>query len=151
MSHSANPEVTFINEPAPPRKLAWQFSAKTTLIVAALVATVFGAIVVPLLFALIFAVLYLAASAVLMTSVFCSKGWFRAFSIGALVPHAAAYLFLVDGLRGPGELLFAIGCSVIASILVGGIAAITQGYLSRRGGLIRVPNVPLLKKWLTNN
>lgn len=146
----ANPEVTFINVPAPPRKLTFQFTIRGALILTAIFAATLGAIIVPELFALIFGFAYVALTTAIATSILCARGWFRAFSCGAAIPHILLYPIMFSG-PGAEEFLAAMFALFIASVVAGGIAAITHGFFARRGGLLKVPNVPLLRKWLTND
>ena len=151
MSQFANPEVTFIDQPVPPRKQFFQYSIKTMFIVTTIIAALIGIVVAPPLFAFVAAILFVATTAVLITSIVYSRGWFRVFSIGAFVPHAMTYPFFMFGIRGPEEFLFFLFASVVISGFSGSLAAFTQGYLVRRGGKLSVPNIPGVRNWLTND
>ena len=150
MSHASNPEVTFIDQPVPPRKMAVQFSIKTILLVTAIVAAILAALVAPpvMLFALVIS--FVALTVVLATATICARGWFRAFAIGAAVPNVVTYIVFLGGVQSPQQAIVALAVSLIASAGFGVLAAFTHGYLCKRNGKLPIPNIPLVKKWLTN-
>ncbi len=146
----ANPEMTFANAPAPPRKLTFQFSIRSILIATAFIALILGAIAAPELIVIPFVVSFVAFTAILVTAAISARGWFRAFAIGALVPNVVTYLALIDGPNRAANIVVGMLFSMLLSTAIGFVASLTHGFLRRRDGKVGIPNIPWIRNWLTN-
>ena len=115
-----------------------------------IVSVLFALAMVPRLLAIVFAVFYMALAGILVIAVWQGRGWIRAFSIGAMIPYLSGYFFAIVGLRTSGLMLIALAIMVM-TVIAGIAAAAFHGALARRGGTLPIPNLPLLRSWLTND
>ena len=145
-----NPDISFVNQPAPPRKLTFQFSIRGIMIATAVVALILGSLAAPEVVGIALIMAFVAVTTVLVISTVAARGWFRAFAIGALVPHVLTYLLLLDGPGRASGVVIALLFSLLISTAIGFVAAVTHGFLLRRGGKVVVPNIPFIRNWLTN-
>jgi len=144
------PDIADLKKAMPESYGSFRFSIRSLMIATALVALLMAAVVAPAVLAVVTGVIVIAMTAIVVTTVYIGRGWIQAFAIGSLVPNVLSYLVLFEGFRSPQALMVFAMVSLLASFVIGCLAALTHGYLKRRGGRVRVPNLPLVRDWLTN-
>ncbi len=127
-----------------------QFSLRALMIAVTIFSVLLALAMVPPLLAIVFAVFYVALAGILVIAVWQGRGWIRAFSIGAVIPYVTGFFFVVAGRRSSELIVMAVMILVVTAI-AGIAAAAFHGALARRGGVLPVPNLPLLRSWFTND
>ena len=133
------------------RRSYFQFSVRSLLITVAIVASLIGCIVVPEIFAILACFFYLATTCALLTTLVYGRGWIKGFAIGFAVPHLLGYLVAFASFDRPENVLILFIVAMICSGCAGLITSVVRGYLKRRDGKVAVPQLPILRKWLTND
>ena len=141
------PQIAYLEKPRNP---GYQVSLRTLMVFTSIVAFITGAIVVPEVFGIIAVGLFLLMTPTLLLFAIFGRGWIRPFAIGGLIPHVVTYILAPEFMRSPEEALIAFAFSVGATVVVGLATACGHGWLRKSGGFISVPNLPFLRKWLTN-
>ena len=148
----ANPEVTFVNRPAPPRKVSFQLSLKAVSIVVAILAFAISAIVFTPVAAIAAIVLTIVFATFAVVTLFYGRGWVRPFAGGFLLPTIFSFFaFFEVGRHGPEQVLMLFFGCLFASVLLGTIAAASHGFLRRRNGMVRVPEIPVVRNLFNND
>lgn len=126
-----------------------QFSLGTLMLAMTGICCVFGIVAFPPLLALLVAIYAALASGVLLSLIWKGKGWAQAFAIGAILPHALGIIGMF-GSPSPMAAVFAfLGVELLACCVGVGTAA-GHGWLTRRGGMAPIPNLPFLRDWFVN-
>ena len=127
-----------------------QFSLRGLIIAVTVFSVMLALMMVPPLLAMALSAIYIGLTGVLAIAIWQGRGWIRAFSVGALLPHLSGY-FLAFSSRRPSDLIALLLVIVFVSCISGTAAAAFQGALARRDRTIPVPNLPLLRNWFTND
>ncbi len=83
-------------------------------------------------------------------TIWLGRGWIRAFSVGAILPHLGGYLIAFN-VSGPWEFVIVVFVLTLVTGLAGTGSAALHGFLARRQGMVPVPNLPLIRDWFTND
>lgn len=129
----------------------FQFSTRAILIAGSIIAMVIGCIAAPAFFAIAACILYLATTCLLLTTLIYGRGWIKGFAIGFSIPHVLGYVIAPVSFARPEGVLILFLFSILASVAAGFATAIVRGYLKRCGGKVAIPQVPLLRRWLSND
>ena len=135
-----------------PSHPAWrQFSLRTLMIAVTVLCVLFALAVAPPLLALVMAAMYFAGTGILAIAIWQGRGWIRAFAVGAMLPHVMGYLIALVIRESAQWFIMSLLLIVVVTCVSGIAAAAFHGVLARRGGELPVPNLPLLRSWLTND
>ncbi len=86
-----------------------------------------------------------------VTASFYGRGWIRPFSVLTSVCLLLGVPILISGpIHGPGEACVAMLVLLVIAPSVGLVGAATHGFLGKRFGIVPVPNIPFLRRWLIN-
>lgn len=129
----------------------FQFSTRAVLITVSIIAMIIGCIAAPVLFAIVACILYLATTCLLLTTLIYGRGWIKGFALGFSIPHVLGYVVALASFARPEGVLILFLFSILGSIVAGFATAIARGYLKRREGKVAIPQVPFLRRWLTND
>ena len=133
------------------RRSYLQFSIRSLLITTAIIGAAIGCIVVPEIFAILACFAYLATTCALLTTLVYGRGWIKGFAIGFAVPHLLGYLVAIASFERPEYVLILFIVAMMCSISAGLTTAIVRSYLKLRDGKVAIPQVPVLRNWLTND
>jgi hypothetical protein len=128
-----------------------RISVKTILLVLAAVVLIVGTIATPVILAGLLCLCWPICAIAMLTAAISGRGWIRPFAIAALVPQIWFALALAAWpVHGLAETVVFLLIMYAISVIVGLVASITSCYLDRRSGLVPVPNIPFIRKWLNN-
>ena len=127
-----------------------QFSLRALMIGVTIFSVLLALTMVPPLLAMAVGAMYIGLTGVLAIAIWQGRGWIRAFSVGAMLPHLSGYPLALAS-RRPTELILMAVVIVAVSCLSGIFAAAFHGALARRNGTLPIPNLPLLRNWFTND
>ena len=126
-----------------------QFSLKSLMIAVTVICVLCALVAMPPLLALVCGFLYVALSGAMAMTLFYGRGWIQAFCIGAVLPHVVGYAFALES-DGPLEVVASTVVFFLISCVAGSGAAALHGCLARRGGILPVPNLPVVRNWFSN-
>ena len=142
-------------KPTPPTKAAvartFQFSIKTLLIATTVVAVFFAMAIFPPFAVITLLIAYTAIIFACIVTAFSGRGWIRPFAISSGMYLLVAALVLMNShFPGPFAVFMLLLINLAIAIFIGLCAATTHSFLTRRGGMVPVPNIPFLRNWLHN-
>ena len=122
------------------RRSLLQFRLRTLLILMTAIAVILGCVAAAPLFAFIACLSYVGISCVLLSTLFCGKGWIKGFAIGFTVPHLLGYVIAFNVASRPEGILVAFLIVNSVSVFTGLTTSVANSYVRRRGGIVDVPN-----------
>ena len=143
--------IDVTNATAPVKRRRWQFSVKHFLVLTTICCVFVAMLAFPPFFVIAGIMLEIALFVFCLVAAIWGRGWIRPFSIFTAIPLAFSAFILGNApFHHPAEVAVFLGVQLVASIIIGLSGAVSYGYLKRRSGLVPVPNVPFLRKWLFN-
>ncbi|QEG23747.1 hypothetical protein [Mariniblastus fucicola] len=130
---------------------SWQFSLRGLLILTTICCVATTMIAIPPLLIIAEVVVLLALAIFTTIASFYGRGWIRPFSIlciGTLLLLTLSFFNM--NIRHPGEAAVFFLIQFFASVAVGLCGAATHGFLKQRFGVVPIPNIPFLKRFLFN-
>ena len=126
-----------------------QFNLRSLMLGVSVVCVICAFIAVPPLLALVSGVIYAVLTGVLAITIWKGRGWAQAFSVGAILPHAASVVVALNS-HGAVEFVLAWLALELLACVAGIGSAAYHGFLARRQGTLPVPDLPFIRDWFSN-
>ena len=138
-------------QPVKPTPRTIQFSIKSLMIVTTVFAVIVGLCMFPPAAAIALVAFYTAVVTACIVASVAGRGWIRPFAIlTGLYLMAAIFVLFNVNIHSPFEFMLLVLINLGIGGFIGMCGSIAHGFLARRGGIVPVPNIPLLRKWLHN-
>ena len=147
-------ETVNVAEAVAPVKIArrtWQFSVRGLMILMTLCCAVLAMIVCPPIFVIAAMLASIGLAIFCAVAVFYGRGWIRPFAL--LCGTSLLIFFLAmwnTHIGGPEDACFFLAFQFFGSVFIGICGAAAHGFLKQRSGVVPIPNVPYLNKFLHN-
>ena len=144
--------VNVVSPPVKPAARRFQISIKSIMIATAGVGIIVAGCLAPPVAAIALLTIHAALIACSIIAAISGRGWIRPFAM-TFGLYLIGFAFFLVAMRLPGPEAVAIIeiVNLVVATAVGFLAAMFHGFLARRNGLIPVPNVPILRRWLVND
>ena len=145
-------QIFDVQEPVTPVKQSrpWQFSIKALLVFMTACSVLFAMMLLPALALLTTLVSLLAMMIFCLTATIYGRGWIRPFAIGCGATLLLGFYWVYGAPFSQGEAIIYGLIQILTSVVAGFFGAASHGCLKRRMGVIPIPNIPFVRKWLVN-
>ena len=107
-------------------------------------------LVMPMLLTIVCCVGSVTVTGALLITIWKGRGWVQPFALGALVPHLLGVVAILNA-QGSLQIILFLGLAEALACTAGLGSAAFASFLSRRGGHLPIPSLPLVRDWLSND